>query len=90
MFVLSDHNGTQIFLKIAKGGWLSVLKNIYKDDKLLLSENTSLTNKSEFYFALKLHEIAQRHSKILQLTIPLRDIKSNISIFEELCVELQL
>ena len=83
LFLFSDNNGTQILVKIAKGGWFSVLRNIYQNDvKELLKQNESIVEKREFYFALKLYEIAQRHSKILQLTIQLRDIKSNISILK--------
>ena len=61
LILFSDTNGTQILIKIAKGGWLSVLKNIYNNDKELLRVNSNLTNKSEFYFSLNLYEIAQQH-----------------------------
>ena len=86
--MILDDNGTQILLKVAKGGWLSILKNIYNNDKELLSQNKSITNKSEFYFAIKLYNIALKHDKILNLTIPLRCIKANMLMFEELCYEL--
>ena len=90
-FLFSDNNGTQILLKIAKGGWFSVLRNIYQNDvKELLKQNESLVKKREFYFAIKVYEIAQSHPNIMQLTIPLRDIKSNITLFEEVCNELKL
>ena len=78
-------------MKIAKGGWFSVLRNIYQNDvKELLKQNESLVKKREFYFAIKVYDIAQSHYKIIQLTIPLRDIKSNITLFEEVCNEMRL
>ena len=63
----------QILIKISKGDWLKILKNIYQDNvKELLLQNSNLTNKSESYFTINLYEIAMQHPTISQLTIPLK------------------
>ena len=68
-----------------------MLKNIYQDNvKELLLQNSNLTNKSEFHFAINLYNISTQHPTILQLTIPLRKIKANFAIFKEVCAELNL
>ena len=87
-YFLLDTNGTHILLKVSKGGWFSVLKNIYNNDKELLKQHD--VAKSEFYFAINLYTLAHKHPKILELTIPLRKIKSNMGLFKEICYELQL
>ena len=66
----------------------SITTNVYGDNvKELLSQNSNLTNKSEFYFSLHLYEISTQYPQILQLTVPLRNIKSNFKIFKEVCSE---
>ena len=82
LFLFSDNNGTQILLKITKGGWFSVLRNIYQNDvKELLKQNGSLVIKREFYFALKL-------LKDILVNAINNSIKRqlNISLFEEVCM----
>ena len=76
IFIL-DTDGTQLLIK---GGWLKILKNIYQDNvRELLLQNSNLTNKSEFHFAI-----------YTTSNIPLRKIKANFAIFKEVCAELNL
>ena len=65
------------------------MKNIYNDVDKLLKHNKDIS-KSEIYFALNLWYIANEYNNVMFLKIPLRIIKSNISIFKEVCAELKL